>query len=102
VEGVTKIQLRTQSYILSTNYVRTLHNVVGSGPDLRGRKRVFSRSDTAAIVSYLDNPSTSFNDKAKLWLDLAEDSGVILSEITHFKPPGKRTVEPQSIQRDAK
>ena len=47
VEEVTQIPPRTQSHILSTNHVRTLHHAEDKGPDPRGRPRGLSRDDTA-------------------------------------------------------
>jgi hypothetical protein len=98
VRKVTGVPRRNQSRILASKEPRTLHNKPDLGPDPRGRKRALTRSETSAISDYLDDPSTSFNDKGAPWLDIAEEAGVDLPQTNHFKPPGLRTVNTKSVQ----
>jgi hypothetical protein len=93
---------RNQSRILASKQVRTLHNQVDKGPDPRGRKRALKKSDTAAIADYLDDSSTTLDEKGAPWLDIAEQAGVELPHTTHFKPAGPRLVTTQSVQRACK
>jgi hypothetical protein len=86
--SLTSVPPRNQSRILALKQVRTLHNQVDKGPDLRGRKRALKRSDTAAIADYLDDSNTTLDKKGAPWLDIAEQAGVELPRTTHFKPPG--------------
>jgi hypothetical protein len=97
VREVTGIPERVQSRILTSKQARTLYNQEEAGPDPRGRKRVFKRSETAAVSSYLDNLTVSLDNKGKPWQDVIEDAGVILPQPTHFKPPGVRLMTPKSI-----
>jgi len=99
IREVTGIAPRVQTRILASRQARTLHNQPDLGPDPRGKKRSLTRLDTAAIASYADDSQVSLDDRGKPWLDLAEDAGVNLSQTYHFKPPGYRTIEPQSVQR---
>ena len=98
IRKVTGVPRRNQSRILASKEPRTLHNQLDSGLDPRGRKRALRHSDTSAISDYLEDPSTSFNDKGAPWLDIAEKAGVELPETTHFKPPGLCTVNTKSVQ----
>lgn len=41
-------------------------------------------------------------DRGAPWLDVAEEAGVKLPETTHFKPPGVREVNAETIQRTCK
>jgi DDE superfamily endonuclease len=93
---------RSQRRILATGEVRTFHNRPDSGPDPRGRPRAFTHTETAAIASYLDDPTTSLDDKGAPWKDIAQAAGVELPKTTHFKPPGLRTVQSQTIQHSCK
>jgi hypothetical protein len=102
IHKLTGINERTQRRILSSNQPRTLHNRPDSGPDPRGRNRAITRQETAAISDYLDDPSVPLDDRGKPWLDIAYDSGVSLPKTFHFKPPGYRTIQPQSVQRACK
>jgi DDE superfamily endonuclease len=101
VEQITHIPPRTQSYILKTGHIRTLHNAT-EGPDPRGRPRTLSRGDTAAIADYLEDPNTTLEEKGAPWLDIAEQAGVHVGETTHMKPPGKRTLNTRSVQHACK
>ncbi|PQE18254.1 hypothetical protein CJF30_00010980 [Rutstroemia sp. NJR-2017a BBW] len=85
----------------------TIQQVTGvsersQSPDPRGRKRVLTRSDTAAIADYLDDPTTSLDTKGAPWQDLAIAAGVELSSTQHFKPPGIRTLDAKAIRRACK
>lgn len=102
VRKVTGVAERIQTRILSSKQPRTLHNQPDIGPDPRGKKRALRRSDTAAIASYLADPSTSLDDAGKPWLDIAEAADVDLPQTEHFKPPGKRTITYRTIQRTCK
>jgi hypothetical protein len=77
--------------------VRTLHNTVDKGPDPRGRKRALKRSDIVAIADYLNDPYTTLDDKGVPWVDIAEEAGVELPKIVHFKPAGRRLVNLKTI-----
>ena len=94
VREATGIPPRVQGRILRSNQIRTLHNEPDSGPDPRGKSRALKRSDTFAISNYLDDPTTSLQDKGQPWLDITEASAVDLPQTYHFKPPGLRTIEP--------
>lgn len=96
---MTGVAGRIQSRILKLKQPRTLHNQPDLGPDPRGRKRAILRSETAAIGHYVDDIKVSQEDKGNPWLDITEDAGVSLPKTTHFKPPGLRAVEPQTVQR---
>ena len=98
IRKVTGVAEHIQSRILALKEPRTLHNQPNPGPDPRGRKRAILRSDSAAISDYLSNDSTPFDDKSKPWLDIAEDAGITLPVTTHFKPPGLRTINPETIR----
>jgi hypothetical protein len=63
VRKVTGVAPRIQSRILSSKEARTRHNQPDSGPDPRGRKRVLTRNNTAVITNYLDDSTTSLDDK---------------------------------------
>ena len=76
VRKVTGIAKRNQSRILASKQPRTLYNQPDSGPDPRGRKRCFTRSDTSTIADYLDDSTTSLDDKGAPWLDIAKEAGV--------------------------
>lgn len=102
VRKVTGVSERCQTRILASHQVRTRHNWTDSGPDPRGGTRSITRSETAAIAAYVDDESVSLDDRGAPWLDLAEASGVTLPSTFHSKPPGLRTVEPQSIRRACK
>jgi len=78
VHKVTGVPPRTQSRILASKQPRTLHNIPDSGPDPRGRKRLITRTETAAIANYLNDDSVLLDDKGKPWTDIAEASGVVL------------------------
>ncbi|KAF4626488.1 hypothetical protein G7Y89_g11671 [Cudoniella acicularis] len=78
IRKVTGVARRIQGRILASKRVRTRHNAVDKGPDPRGRKPLLSRSETATIAAYLNDPSTSLDDKGKPWLDIAEDAGIEL------------------------
>lgn len=99
VQKLTGVHPRSQSRILKSHQPRTLHNQPDSGPDPRGRRKSLTHSDTAAIADYLEDPTTSLTDKERAWEDIAENAGVDLPCTTHFKPPGKRKVSAQTIQR---
>jgi hypothetical protein len=90
---------RNQSRILASKQVRTLHNQVDQGPDPRGRKRLITRSETAAIANYLNNNLVPLDDKGKPWTDIAEASGVVLPQTYYFKTPGYCTIDPKAIQQ---
>ena len=102
VREVTGVAERIQTRILASKEVRTRHNQVDKGPDPRGRKRALTRSDTSAISDYLSDPTTSLDDKGEPWLDVAESAGVTLPETYHFKPPGHRMIQTQSVQKACK
>jgi hypothetical protein len=99
VRKVTSVAERVQTRILASKQVRTRHNIPDSGPDPRGPKRVITRSETAVITAYVDDESIPLNNRGAPWLDVAEASGVQLPQTYHYKPPGYRTIEPQSIRR---
>jgi hypothetical protein len=71
-----------------------LHNRQDLDPDPRGAKRALKRSETAAIADYLDEPKVPLDDKSMPWLSIAENAGVTVPRILHFKPPGVRDIEP--------
>jgi hypothetical protein len=102
VRKVTGVAERVQTRILASKEIRTRHNVVDKGPDPRGRKRCITRSETAVIASYCDDESVPLRDRGAPWRELAEASGVQLTNTFHFNPPGYRTVESQSLQRACK
>lgn len=102
IESVTRIPPRTQSHILSTNHVRTTHNIEDSGPDPRAPKPAFTKSDTSAIFDYLVHPLTHIDDKGKPWQDIVVDAGVDLPQTRHFKPPGLWDMNPKGIQQSLK
>ena len=58
---ITGITLRSQSRVLSSHSPRRLHNIPDSGPEPRGHVT----GNTAAIATYVDNPSTSMKAKAR-------------------------------------
>jgi hypothetical protein len=97
--GVAKC---VQTRILASKQVRTRHNQPDSGPDLRGRKRAITQTETAAISDYIDDSTISLNYKGKSWLHVTEDAGIKLPKTVHFKPPGLRTIYPKAIQRACK
>lgn len=96
IRQLTGVSQRSQSRIIASGHVRTLHNIQDSGPDPRGRKRGLTRSDTAAIGNYLDDPDVLLDKKGKPWRTVAEEAGVT-PNTTHFKPHSQRTIQPQSI-----
>jgi hypothetical protein len=102
VRKISGVPPRNQTRILASKQTRTLHNLPNIGPDPRGRKRALKRSDTAAVGDYLDDSHTSLDEKGAPWLDIAVQAGVDLPQTTHFKPPGLRTVNTQSVQRACK
>ncbi len=75
---VTGVAERIQSRILSSKEARTRHNEVDKGPDPRGRKRVITGSETAAIADYLDDSDVPLDDKGKPWLNIAQEADIIL------------------------
>jgi hypothetical protein len=77
--------------------VRTLHNQPDSGSDPRGRPSVFIYSETAAITSYPDDSIVPLDNKGKPWKDITEAAGVGLPKTTHFKPPGRQTVNSRTV-----
>ncbi|TVY53541.1 hypothetical protein LCER1_G004484, partial [Lachnellula cervina] len=99
VIGVTG---RTQTDILHSGEVRSLYNQPDLGPDPRGRPRAIPHQDTSAIGDFLDDENLPLERRSQPWRDLAEDAGVELPKTTHFKPLGKRIVEPQTIQTSCK
>jgi hypothetical protein len=102
VYELTGVAPRDQTRIIASREVRTLHNREDIGPDPRGRKRAFTRSDTRAIADYLSDSDVDLNEKGKPWLDIAEDAGVEIPKTMHIKPPGVREIEPRSLLRAAK
>jgi hypothetical protein len=102
IHQVTGVPVRCQSRILQSNRARTRHNQADKEPDPRGRKRALTRSDTAAIADYLDDPTTFLDAKGAPWQDLAGAAGVELPSTIHFKPSGKRILNPQAIQQACK
>jgi hypothetical protein len=82
---------------LSLNQPRTLYNRPDSGLDPYGRNRAITRQETAAISDYLDDPLVPLDDRGKPWLDIVYNSGVSLPKTFYFKPPGYRTIQPQSV-----
>jgi Ni,Fe-hydrogenase maturation factor len=99
---LTGASTRSQSRIAASKEVRTLHNRPDNGPDPRGRPPVITRSDVAAIEDYLSDENEALEDRGAPWLDIAEAAGVKLQETTHFKPPGKREVNSETVQRICK
>jgi hypothetical protein len=102
IQAVKKVPPRSQTRILASKNPRTLQHLLDSGPNPHGRKRALTRADTAAIADYLDDPTTSLNQRGAPWLDIAEAAGVDLPKTEHIKPLGKRVVEPQSVLRACK
>ena len=84
IRKVTGVPRRNQSRILASKEPRTLYNQPDSSPDPCGRKRALRWSDTSTISNYLEDPSTSFDDKGAPWLDIAEEAGVDLPETNSF------------------
>jgi hypothetical protein len=97
IAAVTRVPPRSQTRILASKQPRTLHKREDLGPDPRGRKRAITRSETAAIASYLEDPTTTLDNKGQSWLDLAESAGVILPKTTHIKQGKEEIVEPQTV-----
>ena len=102
VREITSVPPRVQSRIIASKQPRRLHNRPDSGPDPRGRKRKLTRSDTAAVGNFLDDDSTTLDEKGLPWQDLAESSGVELPKTYHFKPAGYRELHLKAIQRACK
>ena len=99
VEKVTGIKPVTQTRILRSRQIRTLHNIPNSGPDPRGRKSAFTTQETTTIADYLQHSQTSLSDKSKPWDEIVENAGVELPQTTHFKPSGKRSINPKAIAK---
>jgi hypothetical protein len=78
VREITGVPPYVQSRIIASKQPRRLHNQPDSGPDPRRRKRELTRSDTAAVGNFLDDNSTTLDEKGLPWQDLAESSGVEL------------------------
>jgi hypothetical protein len=66
VKQVTSVIPRTQRRILFTKEVKTWHNLLDLRLDLRGKKRVLTRLNIAAISDYLNDSTTSLTIKASL------------------------------------
>ena len=99
IHKVTGVAPRSQTRILASKQARTLHNQPDSGPDPRGRKRVFTRQDTSAIADYTDDGTIPLDDRGKPWLNIAIAAGVTIPETYYFKPPGMRTVTTRTLQK---
>ena len=69
------------------------------GLDPRGRPNTFTYTETARIADYLDDPKVPLDNKSKPWRDIIDAAGVELPYTMHFKPPGLRTIQPQTIQQ---
>ena len=65
VRKVTGVAPRSQTRILASNQARTIHNQPDSGSDPRGRKRVLMRTETAVISDYLNDSTTTLDNKGK-------------------------------------
>jgi hypothetical protein len=102
MQNLFGVRERSQERILASGQVRTLHNQPDLGPYPRSRPKTIPHQDTVAIGDYLDDPRVPLNDKGKPWKDVANNTGVELPLTAHFKPPGYREVEPQTIQRSCK
>jgi hypothetical protein len=92
VRKVTGVTERNQSRILAFKEPRTFHNRFDLSPDPRGRKNALIRSETSAITDYLNDSTTSLNNRGAPWLNIAEQSGVYLLKIPHFKSFRLRTI----------
>ncbi|KAE9988994.1 hypothetical protein EG328_003310 [Venturia inaequalis] len=108
-QAISGVLPRDQSTVFrNKESVRTLHNKPDSGPDPRGRKRVFTREDTRQIARYADGPieEVSMEDKSAPWQTITEDAGVPLLQTLHKNEYGQftvwRDVEPQTIARSMK
>lgn len=99
---LTGASARSQSRIAASKEVRRLQNRPDNGPDPRSRLPALTRSDTAAIEGYLSDENIPLDDRGAPWLDIAEAAGVELPETIHFKPPGRREVTTQTVQRACK
>jgi hypothetical protein len=63
IQEVFRIPRRVQSRILASKHVRTLYNLLDSGPDPQGRPRKITRQETAAIADYLADPNVPLFNK---------------------------------------
>lgn len=92
VQKVTSVTEHVQRQILASKQTHSLHNQLDHAPDPQGRKRVLTRSDTAAISEYLNDDLVPLDDRGKPWVDIVEDAGVMLP----------CTIQPQTIQHACK
>ena len=98
ITEVTGIPPRAQRTIKQP---RRLHNQ----PDIhdpRGAKRAFWREDSATIGRYLDDLKVPLDEKGRPWQTIAIEAGVQLPETLHYRPPGTRLVNADTIQRTCK
>jgi hypothetical protein len=102
VKEMTGVGTRAQTDILTSKEPKTCHNKPDSGLDLRGRKKALTRSDTRAMSDYICDTSVPQDNRAAPWLIIGEEVRVKLLQTYYFKPPGMRTVTPQTIQRAIK
>jgi hypothetical protein len=63
IRNIAGIAERSQTRIHSSKQVRTFHNCLDSGPDSRNRKWRLLRSETVAIVNYLDDETDPLDDR---------------------------------------
>lgn len=73
ISTVFGIPPSTASGVIASRRCRRLQN--SDNVDTRGRARELTRSDTAAIGTYLDQ--CSFKEKALPWEDIAKKAGVV-------------------------
>ena len=97
IEAVTKVPPQSQTRILTLKQSRTLHNRENLSPNPCGHKRALKRSNTATVTSYLNDPTTTLNDKGQPWLNLAESAGITLPKTRHIKASKFQDVEPQTV-----
>ncbi|XTI82910.1 hypothetical protein V2W45_1225783, partial [Cenococcum geophilum] len=65
VHKVTGVPPRTQSRILALKQPRTLYSIPDFSLDPRGRKRLITRTKTAAIANYLNDDLVLLDNKGK-------------------------------------
>jgi hypothetical protein len=63
IAAITRVPPRSQTRILALKQPRTLYKREDLGLDPRGRKRAITRSETAAITSYLEDPTITLDNK---------------------------------------
>ena len=99
LEKITGIKPATQSRILRSHELHTLHNVEDKGPDPRGRPLAFTKQETSAVADYIKDSEVSAKDKGKSWQEVVVAARIDLPNTTHFKPTRKEPICEQSLIR---